>query len=42
MAPRIIGETVLEAGSAQILDEGFVTDLTAEENIRLEEAARRR
>lgn len=38
---RIIDEAVLKAVSAQILDEGFVTDLTAEVNIRLAEAARR-
>jgi len=38
---RIIGEAVLKAVSAQILDEGFITDLTAEVNIRLAEAARR-
>jgi hypothetical protein len=38
---RIIDEAVLKAVSAQIFDEGFVTDLTAEVNIRLAEAARR-
>ena len=38
---RIIDEAVLKAVSAQILDEGFITDLTAEVNIRLAEAARR-
>jgi DNA invertase Pin-like site-specific DNA recombinase len=38
---RIIDEAVLKAVSAQILDDGFITDLTAEVNIRLAEAARR-
>ena len=38
---RIIDEAVLKAVSAQILDEGFITDLTAEVNIRLAETARR-
>jgi hypothetical protein len=38
---RIIDEAVLKVVSAQILDEGFITDLTAEVNIRLAEAARR-
>jgi site-specific DNA recombinase len=38
---RIIDEAVLKAVSAQILDDGFITDLTAEVNIRLSEAARR-
>ena len=38
---RIIDEAVLKAVSAQIFDDGFITDLTAEVNIRLAEAARR-
>lgn len=38
---RIIDEAVLKAVSAQILDEGFITYLTAEVDIRLAEAARR-
>lgn len=38
---RIIDEAVLKAVSAQVFDDGFITDLTAEVNIRLAEAGRR-
>jgi DNA invertase Pin-like site-specific DNA recombinase len=38
---RIIDEAVLKAVSAQMFDDGFITDLTAEVNIRLAETARR-
>ena len=37
---RIIDEAVLRAVSAQIFDEGFIADLTADVNIRLAEAAK--